>query len=61
MDREIVDNQEPKKIKQPVIRMDYCSEDCTGCSEDCAHNIDLTKSFLSWVNSKFSRSKKDKS
>ena len=55
MDKETMDNKEPKKITQPVIRMDYCSDDCTGCGEDCTHNIDITKSFWGWIKSKFGK------
>ncbi len=60
MDKETMDNKEPKKITQPVIRMDYCSDDCAGCGEDCVHNIDLTKSFWGWIKSKFNRGGSDK-
>ena len=53
MDEETMDNKEPKKIAQPVIRMNYCSDDCVSCGENCEHNIDLTKSFWGWIKSKF--------
>lgn len=55
MNKETVDNQEPEKLVQPVIRMDYCSDGCTSCGEECAHNTNLTKSFFAWLKSKFSR------
>jgi len=60
MDKETMGNKEPKKIIQPVIRMNYCSDDCVSCGENCEHNIDLTKSFWDWLKSKFNRSSGDK-
>jgi len=59
MDEETISNKEPKRIAQPVIRMDYCNDDCISCGEDCAHDIDFTKSFWGWIKSKFSRSRSD--
>ena len=60
MDDQNTDSKEQKTIKQPVIRMDYCSDDCTSCGEICEYRIDPAKSFWGWLKSKFSRGSKDK-
>ena len=56
-----MENKDFENIQQPVIVMNYCSDDCTGCGDNCTHNVDVTKSLWGWIRNIFHIGRKEKS